>query len=162
MVSDLAEALKLSGLGGSHQSCQKEIRKLQHLNDYMLLAIQKKDEIAAVMLEENRELREEIARLKNVIKTRELKIEQLQKAIALPGEEPASEKCSRVKAPKPEFKGDSPVRRLRRGDAVMSAEVQEFLMHFKSTRAGDCRERHASGETGEVHERERAAKRAGV
>ena len=135
--SALVEALKLSGIGGSHQSCQKEIRKLQHLNEYMLLAIQKKDEIAALMLEENRQLREEISRLKNTIKTRELKLEQLQNALvrSTSTEPPGGGKCSRLKTPISDSKGDSPVRRLRRGNAVRSPEVQELLSLFKSTQA---------------------------
>lgn len=55
----------------------KEDNKFEYLNGLLQLAIRKKDEIITLTLEENRKLREENASLKNLIRTKEIKIEDL-------------------------------------------------------------------------------------
>ena len=55
--------------------------KLLYLNEYLQIALKKKDEIISVTMQENKDLREEVSHLRNIIKTKELKIEELKKSI---------------------------------------------------------------------------------
>ncbi len=57
----------------------RELEKLKFLNENLLLAQKKKDEILAVALDDNRKLREELESLKNLLKSRNLQIEEMKK-----------------------------------------------------------------------------------
>jgi len=70
--SSLRPVTRANDFVESLQATKKDVEKLRYLNDYLQMAIKKKDEMLAVVIEENKELHEKIAQLEITIKQQEL------------------------------------------------------------------------------------------
>ncbi len=123
---EISRLANLSALG-SGIAQRKEIEKLQYMNEYLQMALRKRDEVIAVALEENARLRDEISRLENEVKTRELRIEEVKMHYIPCEQKPELPKSAR----KPEApRSLSEVKSRIRSDSV-STEARDVLKALK-------------------------------
>ena len=100
------------------------MEKLKYLNENLLLAQKKKDEVLALALDENRKLREELEALRNLLKARNLAFADLQKNLPPSG-------IAKAPSPKP-----PPAPRRRGLGSVSTAQLKRTQSIGQKTGVG--------------------------